>query len=276
MMAALSVRPAGTDNFLGSCHLGESGRAYGGQIVGQALLAASMTVPPDRAAHSVHVSFLRPANPGTNLGYAVDRLRDGRAFTVRRVSASQEGTLLCSCTCSFQAPEGGAERSRRMPRVDAPDVCPPYYQGHPAPPDGKEAHARALLDIRAGACSDPSRPGDSQQYVWIRALRALPDHQMWHHAALMYMSDLTLASTALLPATPDQAAPPHGESAGLQMASLDHVAWLHRPFRADEWLLFSQVSTTCYGARSLTHGEFFSTGGHLVASVTQEVLIRRR
>ena len=243
-------------------------RVFGGQVAAQALVAAGRTVEESRHVHSLHAYFLRPGATSSPILYEVDRSRDGRSFTTRRVVARQHGEPIFTMSVSFQVPETGLEHQVAIPPVADPESL--------ERPPGEEARAWSAIDLRfAGrdtwSLDDPTQtpprtpPG---QRVWFRAAGDLPDDPLLHVCVLAYASDLTLLSSTLRP---------HGvsrRSPDLRMASLDHAMWFHRPFRADQWLLYDQFSPSASGARGLASGRIFTQDGRLVASVVQEGLIR--
>lgn len=253
-------------------------RVFGGQVIGQALVAASRTVPEDRSVHSLHAYFLRPGDPSVPIIYEVDRIRDGGSFTTRRVVAIQHGRAIYSMSASFQKMEEGLEHQSAMPDVPAPEDLP-------SEAELKEkflAHApEAVRRYWERERPIELRPVDLTHYfsrkklvpaqnVWVRASAALPDDPRIHTCVLAYASDMTLLDTSLFA---------HGTSVfdtRLQVASLDHAMWFHRPFRADEWLLYVEDSPSSSGGRGFTRGSLYTRSGELVASVAQEGLIRVR
>jgi acyl-CoA thioesterase-2 len=250
-------------------------RVFGGQVAGQALVAAGRTVD-GRVVHSLHAYFLRPGDPRVPIVYQVDRIRDGKTFTTRRVVAIQHGEAIFTLSASFQHPEAGPEHGLAMPDVPAPESLPTTEerlgpikdQLHPEV--WKWIARERPIDTRSVTDHNPFKPvaRDPRQLVWIRASGTLPDDPLLHQTVVAYASDLMLLDTATLPhaiAWND----PH-----YVMASLDHAMWFHRPFRADAWLLYSQESPAAHGARGFTLGHFFTRDGTLVASVAQEGLIR--
>jgi len=247
-------------------------RVFGGQVAGQALVAAARTVEPDRAVHSLHAYFLRPGDMTIPILYEVDHIRDGRSFTTRRVVAIQHGRAIFNLQASFQVPEEGYDHSEPMPNVTPPEDLPTTDERLSAAGLGwLQTHERPI-DVRH--VEDPvylnNDIGRTVQHVWIKAKEKLPDDPILHTCVVTYTSDMTLLDTALLP---------HGKvfgDTGLQMASLDHAMWFHRPFRADEWLLYAQHTPSASGARGLAEGKIFTREGDLVISVVQEGLIRKR
>jgi acyl-CoA thioesterase-2 len=250
-------------------------RVFGGQVLGQALLAATRTVPLDRAVHSLHAYFLVGGDPAVGIVYEVENLRDGRSFSARRVAARQHGRHIFYLTASFQVTEDGPEHQDRAPVVPAPEQCPTLAStvieaGGPAAALVL-AEEFAALDVRyagsstpGGTLHDPAHPALSR--IWLRAADRLPDDQALHRCVLAYMSDLTLLHASLVPHP--------GCLNSTMRASIDHALWFHRPFRADEWLLYDQVSPSAGGARGLSIGRLFDAEGVLVATATQEGLIR--
>jgi acyl-CoA thioesterase II len=246
-------------------------RVFGGQVAGQALVAAARTVEPDRGVHSLHAYFLRPGDMAIPILYDVDHVRDGRSFTTRRVVAIQHGKPIFILHASFQCHEGGYDHQAPMPDVPRPDELPTFeerlaQQGLPGPGFTRP------IDLRH--VEEPvwlnRDTGRTTQHVWFRAAGRLPEDPILHTCVVTYASDMTLLDTALLP---------HGKVFGdtnLQMASLDHAMWFHRPFKADEWLLYSQETPSASGGRGLAQGSIYTEDGQLVVSVVQEGLIRSR
>lgn len=250
-------------------------RVFGGQVLGQALLAAAQTVPPDRAVHSLHAYFLVGGDPKVPIVYDVQRLRDGRSFSARRVAARQHGQHIFILTASFQDPEVGLEHQDVAPAVPRPDECPTLAE-HMATTGEADIAERtaaefAALEVRYagssapdGTLSDPAHPALAR--MWLRAGDRLPDSDVLHRCVLAYMSDLTLLHAGLVPHRVD--------IERTVRASIDHAMWFHRPFRADEWLLYDQHALSTTSARGLAGGAIFSADGRLVVSVVQEGLIR--
>ena len=247
-------------------------RIFGGQVAGQALVAAGRTVPSDRFVHSLHAYFLRPGDPTTPVLYVVDRIRDGRSFTTRRTVAVQHGEAIFHLSASFQLPEEGPEHQDPMPAAPDPEQLPTFserfrphaevlgdWYARPRPID-----TRYTVPLRRGREPQPPR-----QQVWFRADGELPEDPLLHACVLAYASDMTLLDSVLLP---------HGirwTDEKFMGASLDHAMWFHRPFRTDRWLLYDQASPSATGARGLSRGEIFDREGRLVVSVVQEGLVRR-
>ncbi len=251
-------------------------RVFGGQVIGQALSAATRTVEADRKVHSLHAYFLRPGDPGLPIVYEVDRIRDGKSFATRRVVAIQHGHAIFSMSASFQVEEQGLDHQMAGPDVPPPEALIPedelkrlYMESASEP---MKAYWRRERPIEIRPVSLRHYLGREKlepvQHVWFRATGPLPDDPAVHQAVLAYASDMMLLDTSLYP---------HGRSLfdrDLQVASLDHALWFHRPFRADDWLLYSQDSPTASGGRGFNRGAIFSRDGVHVASVAQEGLIR--
>ena len=250
------------------------GRAFGGQVVGQALAAAGLTVPPDRQLHSMHGYFLRPGAAAERMTFEVARLHDGRSFSTRRTQAFQDGHALMSMIASFQEPDDGLEfqEPRDLSGLPDPEELPSVWEkyGHLAHEKRASWVLSRPFDIRhidPDVTFEVTEPSNRQR-VWLRSRDQLPDSQMLHAAALAFASDYLLNEPVLRTHGLPWATP------GLRLASLDHAMWFHRPFRADEWLLYELVSPTSQGGRGLTHGTFTTRDGELVASVSQEGMIR--
>jgi acyl-CoA thioesterase-2 len=267
--------------FRGWCHAGAPLRAFGGQVAAQALVAAGRTVSPGRLVHSLHGYFMRPGDPRRPLVYEVEALRDGGSYTTRRVTAIQNGEAVFTLSASFKTPEESQDRQREIPDLPGPEGLPDPYAAWAA--GGPESYwgttGRLTLDMRIVPRDRPGLPaelpGVVQQFVWLKSAQPLPDDEpLMHVCALAYLSDLTLASTAALHVQLPRAE--RKEPAHINLASLDHAMWFHRPFRADEWLLFAQRSPSSSDGRGLAQGEFYTRDGRLVASVVQEALIRER
>ena len=276
LIEVLDIEAIEVNIFRGVSPKEERQRLFGGLVAGQALVAAARTIDSDRPVHSMHAYFLRPGDPQVPILYDVDRIRDGRSFTTRRVVAIQHGQAIFNLAASFQAPEQGLEHAFEMPSTPPPDELPDFaqrtarYTEQYADRFGRMLDRPRPIDIRFVDWDpiDRARSLPPQQRVWLRADGVLPDDPLIHTIVLTYASDMTLLDTALLP---------HGGiwfEPGLFMASLDHAMWFHGQFRADEWLLYSQDTPTATGGRGLTRGLVFTQAGALVASVVQEGVIR--
>jgi acyl-CoA thioesterase II len=250
-------------------------RVFGGQVAAQALVAAGRTVDQGEV-HSLHAYFLRPGDPTKPILYQVDRIRDGRTFTTRRVVAIQHGNAIFNLAASFQPEESGPEHQMEMPEAPDPESLPDPQERlaqvkGDLPREALEWLTRDRpIEMRSVVAGNPFKPvkRPPRQLVWLRASRRLPDDLLLHQCIVVYASDLSLLDTATMPhaiAWND----PH-----YVMASLDHAMWFHRSFRADEWLLYAQESPTAHGARGFTLGRLFTRDGRLVVSVAQEGLIR--
>ena len=252
-------------------------RVFGGQVAGQALMAAGRTVDPARQVHSLHSYFLRGGDTAVPIVYDVEAIRDGHSFSTRRVVARQHGQSIFYLSASFQRDEEGYDHQDPRPDAPPPEKCPTLAEVLEQA-NGRSSAAWAeewaALEVRYAG---DSRPGGTlettghaaQALVWVRVAARMPDDPLLHRGALTYASDLTLLAASLLP---------HAVAIGdprLQTASLDHTMWFHRPFRADEWLLYDQTSPSASGSRGLSTGRLFDARGALVASVAQEGLIRR-
>jgi acyl-CoA thioesterase-2 len=248
-------------------------RVFGGQVAGQALVAAGRTVPDDRLVHSLHAYFIRPGDPSVPIVYEAERVRDGRSFTTRRVLAIQHGEAIFSLSASFQLPQRGLEHSEPMPDdVPDPESLPDigtrvasgedagWMGGTPRPLDLRFVEEPLWSSSRSEATNRPQR-------VWMRADGVLPDDPLLHQCMLTYASDLTLVGSVV--ARHDLTA-----TAEVQMASLDHAVWFHCGFRADEWLLYEVYSPVASGSRGLATGRFYRHDGALVATTVQEGLVR--
>ncbi|MCC5858901.1 MAG: acyl-CoA thioesterase II [Ectothiorhodospiraceae bacterium] len=252
-------------------------RVFGGQVLGQALVAAGRTVETERRPHSLHAYFLRGGDTEAPIIYEVERARDGGSFSTRRVVAVQHGRPIFNLSASFQVDETGLEH-----QIPLPDVPPPesleteldYLARHQdqMPPGSRKAlEALKPIEIRPVDPEHPMKPKRKDpaiRHAWFRTTGKLPDDPLLHMALLAYASDFRLLGTALLP---------HGRTVyqgGIQMASLDHAMWFHRPVRMDDWLLYTMESPSASNARGFNLGHIYSRDGVLLASVTQEGLIR--
>jgi len=249
-------------------------RVFGGQVAGQALVAAGRTVAADRPVHSLHAYFLRPGDPDIPIVYEVDRIRDGRSFTTRRVVAVQHGRAIFHLSASFQTAEAGLEHAEQMPDVPGPEelqTLTERMQPFASEMDGWYVRPRPI-DVRY--VDDPPRIAQQKQHrepssrVWMRADGRLPDDPLLHVCAVTFASDMTLLDSTLMA---------HGRAWGtgdVVGASLDHAMWFHRPFRADEWWLYDQESPWTGAGRGLARGSIFTRDGQLAVSVVQEGLLR--
>lgn len=280
LIGLLDLETRGPDSFRGTSPQTGWQRIFGGLVVAQALVAATRTVE-DRAPHALHGVFMRPGDPAVPIDFSVTRLRDGRSFATRHCLALQHGIAIFTLTASFQAAEDGFDHQIAMPDVPPPEALPNEAEilarfGARLPPGVRRYLERErpieVRPVSIGRFTAPPGAGPALpvQQVWMRATGAMPDDPALHRVVLAYLSDMTLLDTALLA---------HGRSLfepGLQVASLDHALWFHRPARVDEWLLYAQDSPSASGARGLARGSIFARDGTLVASVAQEGLIRER
>jgi acyl-CoA thioesterase-2 len=273
LVALLDLEPIEVNIFRGVSPDEDRQRVFGGQVAGQALVAAARTVSDDRRIHSLHAYFLRPGDPSVPILYDVDRIRDGRSFTTRRVVAIQHGRAIFNMSVSFHVDEPGLDHQMPFPDdVPRPEDVPDFRaRWEPWKERLGEWYSRPRpIDTRHVDWFPPDRktPLPPYQRVWLRADGRLPDDPTLHTCVLTYASDMTLLDTALLPVGGEY------EENRLMMASLDHAMWFHRPFRSDEWLLYAQDTPSASGGRGLARGLLFTEGGTLVGSVVQEGLIR--
>ncbi|MBA3288390.1 MAG: acyl-CoA thioesterase II [Acidimicrobiia bacterium] len=274
LVRLLALEPIEVNIFRGQSTDETRQRVFGGQVAAQALVAAARTVEDaGRLVHSLHAYFLRPGNPTAPILYEVDRLRDGRSFSTRRVVAIQHGRAIFNLQASFHISEPGPDHQLTMPAgVPAPEDLPdfatrmaPYREQF-----GDLLDRPRPIDLRYVDGDSLSRKGErsDSQRVWLRADGELPDDPVVHACLITYASDMTLLDTTVRP---------FGlawDTHGIQMASLDHAMWFHRPFRADEWLLYDQVAVSSGSARGLAGGTIFTRDGRLAVSVVQEGLAR--
>jgi acyl-CoA thioesterase-2 len=275
MLAILDLEQLERNLFRGRSPQDGWQRVFGGQVIGQALVAAARTVE-ERTAHSLHAYFLRPGDPTVPIIYDVDRIRDGKSFATRRVNAIQHGHAIFSMAASFQVAEEGLTHQIAMPKVPMPEelmseaelkekfmaLAPEPIQRYWKRERPVEFRPIDLSNLVSRKGAEPARQ------FWVKTTEPLPDDPDIHRCVLAYASDLTLLDTSLLA---------HGRSVfdrDLQVASLDHAMWFHRPFRADDWLLYVEESPSASGARGFNRGSLFARDGRLVASVAQEGLIR--
>lgn len=255
-----------------------SGRVFGGQVLAQALVAAQRTVPAERRAHSVHGYFILPGDLDVPIVYFVDRLRDGKSFTTRRVTAIQHGRAIFNMSASFHIEEPGFEHQLPMPDVPPPESLRSELdvireRAHEVPEELRAVLTQDRpIDFRIVEDIDPFNPVKQPpiRHIWFKAIGPMPDEVLAHQAVLCYASDYSLLGTALQP---------HGRTyrrPDVQVASLDHAIWLHRTCRVDDWLLYAIDSPIAAGARGFARGSIFTRAGQLVASVAQEGLTRPR
>ena len=272
LVRLLDLEPIEVNIFRGVSPTESFQRVFGGQVAGQALVAAARTVAHDRLVHSLHAYFLRPGDAALPILYEVDRIRDGRSFTTRRVVAIQHGRAIFNLQASFHVHEEGLDHQLPMPDVPRPDTLADFQTRIAPYRDslGEWFLRPRPIDTRyvEGDPMARRRPRRATQRVWLRADGELPDDPVLHACIVTYASDMTLLDTTVLP---------HGvgwADDSVQMATLDHAMWFHRPFRADHWLLYDQVTPSTFGSRGLASGSIYTLEGDLVASVTQEGLIR--
>jgi acyl-CoA thioesterase-2 len=274
LVRLLDLAETGPDTFQGVSPESRLQRVFGGQVAGQALIAAGRTVPADRPVHSLHSYFIRAGDPTVPIEYRVERVRDGRSFTTRRVLAIQHDVPIFVLSASFQLDQPGLEHQPEMPEVpdpttlptiderlrDAPEIAAIIHPGT-RPIDLRYVDPPSWQQRAEGPRSGPHR-------LWMRAAGRLPDDPLLHVCVLTYASDLSLLDTVLIR---------HGLALGVDriaMASLDHAMWFQRPFRADEWFLYSMESPAAVGSRGLATGRFFDRQGRHLVSVVQEGMIR--
>lgn len=278
LLGVLDLKAEGTDEhgqdiFIGRSQPQPHGRVFGGQVLGQTVMAAGMTVQPGRAVHSMHGYFLRPGDPESSITFTVERLRDGRSFTARRVHAIQGGKPILSMIASFQDQDPGLDHQDQMPDVPPPEGLPTTGDliGHIDHPVARYWAYGRPIDVRHVQTpvywhADEERI--ARQAVWMRTVAPMPDGDLLHRAVLGYASDFTLLESVLRRHGLSWAMP------GLKAASLDHAMWWHRPVRADQWILYVQGSPSASGARGLGVGRMFTQDGRLVATVAQEGMLR--
>lgn len=278
LLATLDLEPLDLNLFRGQSPQNGWQRVYGGQVIAQALVAAVRTVEPTRAPHSMHAYFILPGDPKVPIIYDVDRLRDGKSFTTRRVTARQHGHAIFSMLVSFHADEIGLDHQAEMPDVPPPEQLIDEVEMRKSSMPGLPETVRRYYErerpiemrpVEMDRYSGTKYP-DGRFHLWFRAISKLPDDPAIHQCVLAYASDLTLLDAALSR---------HGRTlfeSKFMAASLDHALWLHRPFRADEWLLYAQDSPNLHGSRGFSRGLIFTRDGTLVASVAQEGLVRER
>ncbi|MBT2333433.1 acyl-CoA thioesterase II [Variovorax paradoxus] len=277
LVALMQLEPLGGDRFLAQSEDIGTPAVFGGQVLGQSLAAASLTVGADRPVHSMHAYFLLPGEHAP-IEYSVDRVRDGRSFTTRHVVARQQERIIFEMSASFQTVDDGVEHQFAMPAVVGPEGLVSEIDQRIALGDrlperwrikGLEPHGIEYRRVEADDLLTPAvRPSESA--IWMRAIAPLPDDPVVHRALLAYASDHGLLRAAMLP---------HGLSfisGQVRPASLDHAMWFHRDFRMDDWLLYVLDSPSASGARGLCRGSLFTRDGRLVASTAQEGMLRVR
>jgi len=278
LLNILDLEPLDLNLFRGRQPQAHWQRVFGGQVIGQALVAAVRTVDAGRPPHSLHAYFLLPGDPKVPIIYDVDRIRDGKSFTTRRVTARQHGHPIFSAMISFHADEPGLEHQAQMPKVPPPEDLPGESEMRqamlPNMPDAVRRYYERERPIEMRPVEFERYTGKKVEggrfHIWIRTTGKLPDDLAIHQCVLAYASDMTLLDAALAQ---------HGRTLferEFMAASLDHALWLHRPFRADDWLLYAQDSPNLYGSRGFSRGFIFTRDGILVASVAQEGLVRLR
>lgn len=273
LVALLDLEELEQNFFRGVSPANSPVRVFGGQVAGQALVAAGRTVPAERKVHSLHAYFIRGGDPSVPIVYEVDRIRDGRSFTTRRVIAVQHGKAIFSLSASFQCDESGLDHAESMPEVPGPESLPTLDERLRGYDQRFNAElGQRPIDLRY--VNDPpwvtreTGQAAARNQVWMRADGTLPDQQLLHVCVLTYASDMTLLDSVLAR---------HGvywDLDEVRGASLDHALWFHRPFRADEWFLYDCASPSASGARGLATGRFFAVDGTLIATVVQEGLVR--
>jgi acyl-CoA thioesterase-2 len=278
LLSMLDLEPIEVNIYRGTNRDIGSGRVFGGQVLAQALVAAQRTVPEARRAHSLHGYFILPGDLEVPIVYFVDRLRDGKSFATRQVTGIQHGRAIFNMSVSFHDQEPGLEHQMPMPEVPPPESLKSELEIIRARAHDFPEHLRSVItqdrpiDFRVVEDIDPFDPEKQPplRHMWVRAQGRMPDEPLAHQAVLAYASDYGLLGTALQP---------HGRSyrrPDIQVASLDHSLWLHRPCRLDEWLLYVIDSPIAAGARGFSRGTIFTRTGQLVASVAQEGLTRPR
>ena len=278
MLATLDLEAIEMNIFRGNSPQVGWQRVFGGQVIGQALMAAQRTVEGDRHVHSLHAYSMLPGDPSVPILYQVDRLRDGQSFNTRRVLAIQHGKAIFALTASFQVDEPGYDHQGAMPDVPPPEELmdeqqiKERYLAHAPEAVRRYWEKKRAVEIRPVSLDhyfSRARPNQRQD-IWVRLTGPVPDDRLYHTAVLAYLSDMTLLDAALHA---------HGTSIfdqDLQVASLDHAMWFHRPCKVDDWLLYTQDSPSASGARGLARGSLFTRSGVLIASVAQEGLIRKK
>lgn len=268
----LDIEPIEVNIFRGVQPDDDRQRVFGGQVAGQALVAAARTIEKG-SVHSLHSYFLRPGDPSIPILYEVDRIRDGRSFTTRRVVAIQHGRAIFNLAASFHVAEAGFDHQALMPEVPEPETLPSraeLLKAHPELFPRLWRDRPQPIDIRY-VTDLPFRHVEGRtpdQMVWMRANGTMPDDSVKHTCLLAYLSDMTLLDTSIIPHIS-----PYRDD--MMNASLDHMMWFHRPFRADEWMLYTMDSPSASGGRGFNRGMVFAQDGTLIASVAQEGLMRQ-
>lgn len=274
----LDLKQLDENMFEGTAEDHGQGRVFGGQVIGQALIAASRTVQ-NRPCHSLHVYFLRPGDPKIPILYEIDRIRDGRSFTTRRVVAKQNDTAIFSMSASFQSFEKGLMHQSKMPNVPGPDNLPSqkelYDRIKTEFPDVDEnslkmVHGEKPVEVKQVEAFTYFKPEKMPpvRHMWYRSKKKLGDDLLKHQCMLAYASDIGLLSTSNMP---------HGQSfmTGLMLASIDHSMWFHRPFNFEDWILIAMESTVSAHSRAFIRASIYSQDGTLIGSTTQEGLVRQ-
>ncbi|MEW2547267.1 acyl-CoA thioesterase II [Streptomyces sp. NPDC047002] len=280
LLGLLDLERIEEDIFRGRSHTAVVPRVFGGQVAAQALVAAGRTVQEDRGAHSLHAYFLRPGDPGVPIVYTVDRIRDGRSFTTRRVVAVQHGQPIFHLSASFQVHEEGLDHQAPMPEAPDPESLPSgderlarYAEQYLSPQVADRLRqTRSAIDLRyvqEPPFATVGQVREARSQVWFRTYGKLADDPLLHVCLATYASDMTLLDSVLLA---------HGRGGwavgDIVGASLDHAMWFHRPFRADEWLLYDQESPSSSGGRGLGQARIWTRDGRLAISVIQEGVMR--
>ena len=275
LISILDLEPIEVNMFRGRSPQVSHQRVFGGQVAGQALVAAGRTVDADRAVHSLHSYFIRPGDPKVPIVYTVERARDGCSFSIRRVTAIQHAEPIFVLAASFQLRQGGIDHQAPMPDVPMPDELPTLEERYAGYDEVAAWFERVPRPFELRYVDDPpwvqrshGPRGDGPHRIWLRADGRLPDDPLIHVCALTFASDLTLVETVLVH---------HGLAIGLDpvvTASLDHAMWFHRPFRADEWFLYDMASPSASGGRGLAMGKIFALDGRHIVSVVQEAMLR--
>ena len=268
LIELLDLEPIEEDIFRGVSPQEDRQRVFGGQVAGQALVAATRTVE-DRSVHSLQAYFIRPGDVAAPLVYLVERVRDGRSFTTRRVTAIQHGQPIFAMSASFHKQEEGFEHQTDLPEgIPDPEELKPYvWPGFPVDDQGRMIRPIELRYV-TGSPAERGQSREPRLQVWLRATGTLPANPVLHTCMFTYASDMTVLDTAT------RALPVRGNEIDVQAASLDHAMWFHRPLRMDDWILLDQVSNSASNARGLAWGTAWNRTGELVASVVQEGLIR--